>query len=57
MATDIVLILLSILLGGLLGLIVEGLKHFYPVYLGLLLLVAANLLGLLEKGLTWHAKK
>jgi len=56
-AADIVLILLSILLGGLLGLIVEGLKHFYPVYLGLLLLVGANLLGLLEKGLTWHAKK
>ena len=57
MAADIVLILASILFGGLLGLIVEAQKHFYPIYLASLLLVAAGLLGILERAIAWHAER
>jgi hypothetical protein len=40
-----------VLFGGLLGLAVESQKHFYPIYLALLLLGAAAILGCVEKAL------
>jgi hypothetical protein len=49
MLTDIVFILGFTFLGGLLGLVVEVNKYFSPVYLAVVLLGAAQVLGLLEK--------
>jgi hypothetical protein len=49
MIVDIILISIVILVGGVLGLVAEFLKYFYPIYLALLLLVAAECLTLLGK--------
>ena len=57
MVADIVLILVFIAFGGLLGLIVEAQKHLYPVYVAVLLLIIAELLGLLEKAVTSNAER
>lgn len=46
MIVDIILIIVALLVGGMLGLLVESLKYLYPVYLALLLLLAATLLKL-----------
>ena len=57
MVADIVFALVFILFGGLLGLTVETQKHLYPINLALLLLIAAELPGLLEKAIAWHAER
>ena len=57
MVTDIVFILGFTLLGGLLGLVVEVNKYFYPVYLALVLLGASQVLSLLEKIMNLATKK
>jgi hypothetical protein len=57
MVTDIVFILGFTFLGGLLGLVVEVNKYFYPVYLALVLLGAAQVLNLLEKIMNLATKK
>ena len=58
MVTDIVFILGFTFLGGLLGLVVvEVNKYFYPVYLALVLLGAAQVLSLLEKIMNLATKK
>ena len=49
MIVDIVLVLVIMCLGGVLGLVVESLKYFYPIYLALLLLLAAECLTLSGK--------
>lgn len=49
MVVDIVLIIVVVFLGGLLGLCVELLKYFYPIYLALLLFFTAELLTLLGR--------
>lgn len=49
---DIAFMLVFVLFGGLLGLVVEAQKHFYPILLALLLLGAAAILGRLEKAIT-----
>jgi hypothetical protein len=56
-AADIVFILGFTFLGGLLGLLVEVNKYFYPVYLALVLLGAAQVLSLLEKIMNLVTKK
>ncbi len=57
MVTDIVFILGFTFLGGLLALMVEVNKYFYPVYLALVLLGAAQVLSLLEKIMNLATKK
>ena len=57
MVTDIVFILGFTFLGGLLGLVVEVNKYFYPVYLALVLLGAAQVLSVLEKIMNLVTKK
>ena len=57
MVTDIVFILGFTFLGGLLGLVVEVNRYFYPVYLALVLLGAAQALSLLEKMMNLASKK
>jgi hypothetical protein len=57
MVTDIVFVLAFTFLGGLLGLVVEVNKYFYPVYLALVLLGAAQVLSLLEKIMNLATKK
>lgn len=57
MATDIAFILGFTFLGGLLGLVVEVNKYFYPVYLALVLLGAAQVLSLLGKIMNLATKK
>ena len=52
MLLDIAFMLFFVLFGGLLGLVVEVQKHFYPIYLALLMLGAAAVLGRLEKVIT-----
>ena len=49
MVVDVILIIVASFVGGMLGLLVEFLKYLYPIYLALLLLLAAALLTLLEK--------
>jgi hypothetical protein len=49
MAVDLVLIMLAVFVGSLLALLVELMKYLYPIYLALLLLVAAGLLTLLGR--------
>jgi hypothetical protein len=44
--------LVFVFFGGLLGLVVESQKHFFPIYLALLLLGAAAILDCLEKAIT-----
>jgi hypothetical protein len=48
---DVVLIFVFMFFGGMLGLAVEAQKHLYPIYLALLLLVAAAALDRLEKAI------
>jgi hypothetical protein len=48
---DIALFCVFMVFGGLLGLAVEAQKHLYPIYLALLLLVAAAALDLLGKAI------
>jgi hypothetical protein len=57
MVTDIAFILGFTFLGGLLGLVVEVNKYFYPVYLALVLLGAVQVLSLLEKTMNLATKK
>ena len=57
MVTDIAFILGFTFLGGLLGLVVEVNKYFYPVYLALVLLGVARVLSLLEKIMNLATKK
>jgi len=57
MVTDIVFIPGLTFLGGLLGLVVEVNKYFYPVYLALVLLGAAQVLSLLGKIMNLATKK
>ena len=57
MVADIVFILGFTFLGGLLGLVVEVNKYFYPVYLALVLIGAAQVLSLLEKTMNLATKK
>jgi len=54
--TDIVFVLVFMLLGGLLGLIVEIQKYLYPIYLALLLLIGAKFLDLLGRVITPNAE-
>ena len=56
MVTDIVFVLVFMLLGGLLGLIVEIQKYLYPIYLALLLLIGAKFLDLLGRVITPNAE-
>jgi hypothetical protein len=49
MIIDIILILVVMFIGGVLGLIVEFLIFLSPIYVALLLLLAAQLLTLLGK--------
>jgi hypothetical protein len=56
MIVDVILIVVIMFIGGMLGLIVESLKHFYPIYLALLLFLAAGLLTLLGRMLKLPAK-
>ena len=56
MLLDIALMLFFVLFGGLLGLVVEVQKHFYPIYLALLMLGAAAVLERLEKVITPKTK-
>jgi hypothetical protein len=46
---DVMLIIVVLFVGGMLGLLVEFLKHLYPIYLALVLLLAATLLNLLGR--------
>jgi hypothetical protein len=48
---DVVLVFVFMVFGGLLGLVVEAQKHLYPIYLALLLLVAAAALDRLGKAM------
>ena len=48
---DIVLFLVFMVFGGLLGLAVEAQKHLYPIYIALVLLVAAEVLDRLGKAI------
>jgi hypothetical protein len=57
MVADIVFILGFTFLGGVLGVVVEVNKYFYPVYLALVLLGAAQALSLLEKIMNLPTKK
>jgi hypothetical protein len=57
MVADIVFILGFTFLGGVLGVVVEVNKYFYPVYLALVLLGAAQALSLLEKIMKLPTKK
>jgi hypothetical protein len=57
MVTYIVFILGFTFLGGLLGLVAEVNEYFYPVYLALTLLGAAQVLSLLEKMMNLATKK
>jgi hypothetical protein len=57
MIVDVLLILVVMLVGGLLGLLVEFLKYLYPVYLALLLFLAAGLLAFLERMIKLTARK
>jgi hypothetical protein len=49
MIVDIILIVVVLFVGGMLGLLVEFLKYLYPIYLALVLLLAASLLNLLGR--------
>lgn len=49
MVFDIMLLLAVTVLGGVLGLVVEFLIYLYPIYLAVVLLVAAQCLNLLGK--------
>ena len=57
MTFDIIVILTVMILGGVLGLVVEFLKYLYPIYLAIVLLAAAKCLMLLGKiiKLTWRS--
>jgi hypothetical protein len=57
MVVDLVLITVAIFVGGLLALFVELLKYFYPIYLALLLLLAAEMLTFLGKVIESLAKQ
>lgn len=57
MVIDIVLIMVVMFVGGLLGLLVESLKYFYPIYMALLLLLTAELLSLLGRMMKAAAKQ
>jgi hypothetical protein len=48
---DIIVVCVFVVLGGILGLIVEAQKHLYPIYLAVALLLAAAALDLLEKAI------
>jgi len=51
------LIPVALFVGGLLGLFVESLKYFYPIYLALTLLLAASLLKLLGRMIKLTARQ
>jgi hypothetical protein len=57
MMVDIILVMIVMFVGGLLGLFVEFLKYFYPIYMALLLLLAAELLTLLGRMISSIAKQ
>jgi hypothetical protein len=57
MLVDVILIVVIMFIGGVLGLFVESLKYFYPIYLALLLFLAAELLTLLGRMLTTPARQ
>jgi hypothetical protein len=57
MIVDIILIVAVVFLGGVLGLLVESMKYLYPIYLALLLLLAATLVTLLRKMMKWTARQ
>ena len=57
MMVDVILIVLVLLLGGVLGLVVEFLKYLYPICLALALLLAVAFLALLEELMKWTAKQ
>lgn len=57
MIVDIILIVAVVFLGGVLGLLVESMKYLYPIYLALLLLLAATLVTLFEKMMKWTARQ
>jgi len=49
MIFDIIVIIVVMIIGGVLGIVVEFLKYLYPIYAAILLLVAAQCLTLLGK--------
>jgi hypothetical protein len=57
MIPDIILIIVVVFVGGVLGLLVEFLKYFYPIYLALPLLLVAELLTLLGRMIKLTAKQ
>ena len=57
MVVDVMLIPVALFVGGLLGLFVESLKYFYPIYLALTLLLAASLLKLLGRMIKLTARQ
>ena len=56
MYIDIALLCVFAVFGGLLGLAVEAQKQLYPIYLAVLLLVAAAALDRLEKAIAARTK-
>jgi hypothetical protein len=57
MIVDVILISVVLFVGGMLGLFVEFLKYLYPIYLALLLLLAAELLTWFGRMLDLSAKQ
>ena len=57
MVVDLFFVLLFMCLGAMLGLVTELLKYLYPIYLALLLLIAAQFLNLLGKMIKVYARK
>ena len=49
MIVDIIFIMVVLFFGGMLGLLVESLKYFYPIYLAVVLFLVAALLSLLGR--------
>jgi hypothetical protein len=56
MVADIALLIAFVALGGLLALFVEAQKKLYHIYLAILLLLGATLLGVVEKAVAYVAK-
>ena len=56
MVADIAMILAFVTLGGLLALFVEAQKKLYHIYLAILMLLGATLLGVVEKAIAYVAK-
>jgi uncharacterized membrane protein len=56
MVVDIGLVIVFLTLGGLLALFVEAQKKLYHIYIAILLLLGATLLGVVEKAIACIAK-